>query len=70
MLSTSTITRPALPRNCSCSTRTLTIVVYCRSGNRSSQAMSTFEEFGFTNVTEIDGGIVEWLSSGLPMVSR
>jgi len=43
-------------------------VVYCRSGNRSGQANSTFEELGFTNVTEIDGGIANWYSEGLPVV--
>ncbi len=42
-------------------------VVYCRSDNRSGQAMQTFEELGFTNVTEIDGGIVAWYDSGLPI---
>ena len=43
-------------------------VVYCRSGNRSGQANSTFEELGFTNVTEIDGGIANWHNEGLPVV--
>ena len=44
-------------------------VVYCRSGNRSSQARKTFESLGFTNVTEIEGGIVDWYASGLPVVA-
>ena len=43
-------------------------VVYCRSGNRSGQAMSTFADLGFTNVTEIDGGIANWYETGLPVV--
>jgi rhodanese-related sulfurtransferase len=43
-------------------------VVYCRSGNRSGQAQSTFEDLGFTNVTEIDGGIANWYTNGLPVV--
>jgi rhodanese-related sulfurtransferase len=43
-------------------------VVYCRTGNRSGQANSTFEELGFTNVTEIDGGIANWYNEGLPVV--
>ena len=43
-------------------------VVYCRSGNRSGQANSTFQELGFTNVTEIDGGIANWHNAGLPVV--
>jgi rhodanese-related sulfurtransferase len=43
-------------------------VVYCRSGNRSEQAMDTFADLGFTNVTEIDGGIANWYETGLPVV--
>jgi phage shock protein E len=42
-------------------------VVFCRSGNRSGQAMGTFADLGFTDVTEIDGGIVNWYQSGLPV---
>ncbi len=47
--------------------RDASYVVYCRSGNRSGQAMGLFEELGFTDVTEIDGGIVAWLQAGLPI---
>ena len=43
-------------------------VVYCRSDNRSGQAMDTFADLGFTEVTEIDGGIVNWYETGLPVV--
>lgn len=42
-------------------------VVYCRSGNRSGQAMDVFAELGFESVTEIDGGIVAWYQAGLPV---
>lgn len=43
-------------------------VVYCNSGNRSGQANSIFEDLGFTDVTEIDGGITNWHAEGLPVV--
>jgi len=43
-------------------------VVYCNSGNRSGQANSIFEDLGFTDVTEIDGGITAWYAEGLPVV--
>lgn len=42
-------------------------VVYCRSGSRSGQAMELFDSLGFSNVTEIDGGIVAWSAAGLPV---
>ena len=44
-------------------------VVYCRSDNRSGQAMDIFRDLGFTEVHEIDGGIVNWIQAGLPTVS-
>ena len=44
-------------------------VVYCRSDNRSGQAMDTFADLGFQAVSEIDGGIVNWYEQGLPVVS-
>lgn len=45
-----------------------TYVVYCRSDNRSGQAMDTFADLGFQQVSEIDGGIVNWYEQGLPVV--
>jgi len=43
-------------------------VVYCRSGNRSSQATALMAEQGFTDVNDVDGGIVAWEAAGLPVV--
>lgn len=43
-------------------------VMYCRSGNRSSDAVKTMKDLGFTEVYEIDGGIVNWYESGYPVV--
>lgn len=43
-------------------------VVYCRSGNRSSQATALMAEQGFAAVDDVDGGIVAWEAAGLPLV--
>lgn len=45
------------------------IFVYCRSDNRSGQAVAAMEELGFTNMTELEGGIVAWQAAGLPVVT-
>lgn len=37
-----------------------TVLVYCRSGNRSKTASSTLAELGYTNIYEF-GGINTWL---------
>jgi len=42
-------------------------VMYCRSGNRSSDAVKAMKELGFVEVYEIDGGIVNWYDSGFPV---
>ena len=36
-----------------------TVLVYCRSGNRSKTASSTFADLGYTNIYEF-GGISTW----------
>lgn len=40
--------------------------IYCNSGNRSSSALEIMERLGFTNVTELGGGIQAWLRSSQP----
>lgn len=44
-------------------------LLYCRSGNRSGQTALLMEELGFTDVADVDGGIVAWNAAGLPTVS-
>ena len=41
--------------------------VYCRSGNRSASAIDVMKDLGFTEVYELDGGIVTWVEAGLPI---
>ncbi|HBG22222.1 MAG: rhodanese-like domain-containing protein [Syntrophaceticus sp.] len=36
------------------------ILIYCKSGNRSSQAAEKLADMGFSNVYNILGGISEW----------
>lgn len=38
--------------------------LYCRTGNRSGQALALMREMGFTDVADLDGGIVAWESAG------
>lgn len=43
-------------------------LVYCRSGNRSGQAMPVFEQLGFAKVDNLQGGIVAWYEQGYSVV--
>lgn len=36
------------------------IIVYCRSGNRSGQACMVLEQYGFSNLKNLQGGMLEW----------
>ena len=39
------------------------IICYCRSGKRSMQAAMMLETMGFSNVVNLDGGMMEWQAS-------
>jgi hydroxyacylglutathione hydrolase len=43
------------------------VVVQCQSGGRSSIAASLLERLGFTNVSNLAGGITAWAGAGLPV---
>jgi rhodanese-related sulfurtransferase len=46
--------------------RDVPVIVYCRSGNRSAQALALLTEAGYTQVYDL-GGISEWQAAGLPL---
>ncbi len=48
--------------------RDVPYLVYCRSGNRSGQAIIAMSDLGFGDVSNVDGGIVRWMEAGLPVV--
>jgi rhodanese-related sulfurtransferase len=43
-------------------------LVYCRSGNRSGQAVAIMQQAGIDNIYDMDGGIVAYSAAGLPLV--
>jgi rhodanese-related sulfurtransferase len=45
-----------------------TYAIYCRSGNRSGQAVKVMSEAGFTKLYNLDGGVIDWANAGLPLV--
>lgn len=44
-----------------------TTVFYCRSGGRSAQAAAFAAANGFTDVYNLQGGIIAWANAGLPV---
>ena len=47
-----------------------TYAIYCRSGNRSGQAVKTMQDAGFTNVFNMNGGVIDWANAGFPLVKN
>lgn len=45
--------------------RDRTVVMICRSGNRSYHATAALQAAGFTNVVNLDGGVIAWGRAGL-----
>lgn len=46
------------------------VLVYCRSGARSAMAASQLTAAGFSDVTNLQGGIQAWQAAGLPVKKK
>ncbi|MFH0846233.1 MAG: rhodanese-like domain-containing protein [Patescibacteria group bacterium] len=44
------------------------IVVYCRSGSRSQILYSVLKTLSFTNVKDLEGGLLSWKKENLPLI--
>ena len=42
------------------------LIVHCAAGYRSSVAVSILQQRGFTQISEIAGGMTAWEAAGLP----
>lgn len=42
------------------------LICYCRSGKRSMQAALMLETLGFSNVKNLEGGMLAWQQTSLP----
>nr|WP_207393647.1 rhodanese-like domain-containing protein [Duganella aceris] len=46
------------------------VVVVCKTGARASAAAAKLAKAGFTDVVNLDGGIVAWQKAGLPLAKN
>jgi len=46
------------------------IVLYCRSGRMSAIAAETMVRLGYTNVWNMEGGMIAWETLGLPLKTK
>lgn len=42
------------------------VLVYCRTGRRSANAITIMQDLGFTELYDLDDGIAGWAHAGLP----
>lgn len=47
-----------------------TYAVYCRSGRRSQVAVDRMKDAGFTKLFNLNAGVEDWISAGLPLVTN
>lgn len=47
---------------------TKTLVIYCRSGNRSGKSTSKWVKAGFETIYDLKGGVLNWQKSGQKLV--
>jgi rhodanese-related sulfurtransferase len=43
------------------------IFLFCRSGNRSMRVATALSDMGYTNLANVEGGIIAWEAAGLPV---
>lgn len=46
------------------------VVIYCRSGNMSTQAAGELVQAGYTNIWELSRGMIAWKDAGLPLITE
>jgi rhodanese-related sulfurtransferase len=54
-----------LPKN-----RTAKIVLYCRSGRMSEIAARELTQIGFSHVSHLSGGMIDWKKSGYEIIEK
>ena len=48
--------------------KTIPIILYCRSGKRSSMSANKISKLGFKEIYNLEGGILEWIEEGNAVV--
>lgn len=56
---------PSFVNNVATYDKTKPIYVYCKAGGRSAQAAAKLAEMGFTEIYNLNGGMMKWNSEGL-----
>jgi len=50
--------------------KNMTYLIYCRSGNRSGNALNEMKKLNFNEVYNLEGGIITWIDKGYPLAEE
>jgi len=50
--------------------RDVELLLFCRSGGRSAKACETLKKYGFSKISELEGGFTAWSEAGLPIAKK
>jgi rhodanese-related sulfurtransferase len=50
--------------------KSLPVILVCQSGNRSAQAAAVLKKQGFTNLNNMEGGMLAWKNANLPVTTK
>lgn len=50
--------------------KSIPVLIYCRTGNRSFTAANIMESMGFTNIYNLKDGIVAWEEANLELITK
>ncbi len=61
---------PAFTENIKKLDKNKPLIVYCRSGKRSAKSIKKLFEAGFTEIYDLEGGIIKWKQKGFNLKSN
>jgi adenylyltransferase/sulfurtransferase len=60
----------AIEKNSSLIKRDIPVIIHCKSGARSLLAIEKLQQYGFTNLLNLKGGLIQWIKDVSPKLTK